>query len=167
MGLHEGHVRPQDRRVQVLRRLRRQGLRAYRVPLQLQRPWPLHQAGAARLRGLQDLLRALGCPQARRLRPTLVPVALTAPSRSAPLALTSSSARATTSAAIAPAVASAITPPVSASASRATSAPAASPRLSSPKCSTRTHAPALPVQRTMLAHRARSSRGLGIRLGAQ
>merc|ERR1711918_277230 len=50
-----------------------------------------------------------------------------------PLALTSSSARATTSVAIAPAVASAITPPVSASASRATSALAASRRPSSPK----------------------------------
>merc|ERR1711990_413388 len=64
---------------------------------------------------------------------TLAPVARTAPLRSAPPALTSSSARATTSAATAPAVASATTPPASASASRATSALAASPRPSSPK----------------------------------
>merc|ERR1712094_107939 len=54
-------------------------------------------------------------------------------SRSAPLDLMSSLARATTSAAIAPAVVSAITPPVSASASRATSAPGASRRPSSRK----------------------------------
>merc|ERR1712216_168364 len=35
--------------------LRRQGLRAHRLPVKLQQPRPLHQAGAARLRGLQDL----------------------------------------------------------------------------------------------------------------
>ena len=55
------------------------------------------------------------------------------PSKNAPLDVTSSSARATTSVATAPAVVSVITPLVSASASRATSALAASPRPSSPK----------------------------------
>merc|ERR1719473_220761 len=95
-----------------------------------------------------DALKHVGCVC------DLVPVALTAPLRSAPPALTSSSARATTSVAIAPAVVSAITPPVSASASRVTSAPAASPRPSSPKCSTRIHPRALSIRRTVLAHRA-------------
>merc|ERR1719465_17971 len=74
-----------------------------------------------------DALKEVGCVC------DLAPVVLTAPSRSAPPAPTSSSARATTSAATAPAVASATIPPASASASRVTSAPSASRRPSCPK----------------------------------